>query len=112
MASVRAASDLNRVDIALLRYEHDNPDPDDLNTILGFTRRAVDAAQQRAAAAGYAGPADLAPEIRDAIAAVAELIYEREADDYRQQDDIGRADHPHLHLSALNNWLGPYSLLR
>lgn len=112
VASVRAATDLQRVARALTRYEHDNPGPGDLDTILAFTRRALDAAEQRAAAAGYAGPADLAPEIRDAIADIVEIIWEREADDYRQQDDTGRADHPHLHLSALHNWLGPYSLVR
>lgn len=112
VASVRAATDLQRVASALTHYEHDNPDPGDLDIILGFTRRALDAAERRAAAAGYAGPADLAPEIRDAIADIVEIIWEREADDYRQQDDTDRADHPHLHLSALHNWLGPYSLVR
>lgn len=112
VASVRAASDHNRVTLALTRYDQGHPEPGDLDTILGFTRRALDAAEQRAAAAGYAVPADLAPEIRDAIAGIVEIIFEREADDYRQQDDTGRADHPHLHLSALHTWLGPYSLVR
>ncbi|MGW4720423.1 hypothetical protein [Nocardia sp. NPDC004260] len=113
VASVRAASEHKRVLAALENYETGNsPEPEDFATLLSFVRRALDAAELRATAAGYAGPADLAPEIRHAIADIVDMVWEREADDYRQHDDNDRVDHPHLHLTALHKWLGPYSPVR
>ncbi|WP_331761043.1 hypothetical protein OG225_43195 (plasmid) [Nocardia sp. NBC_01377] len=106
VASVRAASELERVAAAL---GNDTPAADDLAAVLGFARRALDAARRRDTLTGYASAAELAPEIRFAIAAVVAEIWDREVDDYQQQNDDERADHPYEYLATLHGWLGPYS---
>ncbi|WP_280426789.1 hypothetical protein [Nocardia carnea] len=113
VTSVRVATDLKQVLGTLKNYETGNStEPEDLTTLLSFVRRALDAAELHATTGDYAGPAELAPEIRHAIAHIIDLIWEREADDYNQQDRNDHVDHPHLHLTALHNWLGPYSPIR
>ncbi|MGF6881711.1 hypothetical protein ABH933_001222 [Nocardia sp. GP40] len=104
--SIRHATDHQR-----LTRAHDR---DDLAFLTQFAARVLAAhgPDQPDSPPQFANPDDLAPEIRDAIAIVAELIFEREEDDYRQHDEHDRGDHPYRHLALLHGWLGKYSLIR
>lgn len=60
----------------------------------------------------YATAADLAPEIRAAIATVIGEIWDREENDYYYQPEGIRAGHPFESLIVAHKWLGPYSPIR
>lgn len=55
---------------------------------------------------------DLPPEILRAIATLVEETWDREQDDYRQQDPDGRVGHPYRAHTALHHWLGEHSPIR
>ncbi|MFX0580999.1 hypothetical protein [Nocardia nepalensis] len=87
-------------------------DADTLHVLTGFVGAVLDVEARRQpipTITPYAGAEAVSPEIRRAIGIVVAEIWDREKDDYRQQDDDCRADHRFCYLTILHTWLGPLS---
>ncbi|MGW4720614.1 hypothetical protein [Nocardia sp. NPDC004260] len=112
VADIRHVTYRHQVTTALADYDNsDDPDADTLDILTTFAANVINAEDRRPAHADspHASAAELAPEIRQAIAQVVEEIWDREKDDYRQQAPDHRDGHPFQALTLLHHWLGPFS---
>ncbi|WP_433635467.1 hypothetical protein [Nocardia sp. CA-120079] len=111
VADVRHVTYRRQVYAALTDYDStDNPGADTLATLAAFAANVIDTEDRRPAA--HASAEEIAPEIRRAIATVVDEIWDREKDDYQQQDEDVRDGHPFQALTTLHNWLGRFSPVR
>ena len=112
VADVRHLTYRHQVSAALNDYDDsDDPDVDTLDILTSFAANVIGTEDRRPAHAGspHASAEELAPDIRQAIAQVVDEIWDREKDDYGQQDPADRDGHPFQALTLLHHWLGRFS---